>query len=75
MQFESIDDLPENVRHVLPHHAQEIFQAAFNSAWDEYADPADRRGDSSREETAFAVAWSAVERSYHKDDSGAWVPR
>lgn len=44
MKFESSDDPPEDVRHVLPMHAQEVFRAAFNNAWDEYVDPTDRRG-------------------------------
>lgn len=48
MQYETIDDLPAPVRHHLPHHAQEIYRAAFNNAWNEYADPADRLDGNSR---------------------------
>jgi cation transport regulator len=33
----------------LPEHAQEIYKEAFNSAWDQYKDKADRRDDASRE--------------------------
>ncbi len=29
-------DLPDSVKNVLPAHAQDIFKATFNSAWDEY---------------------------------------
>ncbi|MGE5382264.1 MAG: ChaB family protein, partial [Omnitrophica WOR_2 bacterium] len=36
MPYKEIDDLPERVRGNLPKHAQEIYLAAFNSAWDEY---------------------------------------
>lgn len=76
MPYPSTADLPSNVRDVLPAHAQEIYRAAFNNAWDEYADPAHRRGDESQEETAHRVAWSAVERQYAKDQqSGAWRRR
>lgn len=73
MQYETIDDLPAPVRHHLPHHAQEIYRAAFNNAWNEYADPADRLDGDSREESAHRVAWGAVERVYTKTSDGAWV--
>ncbi|WP_422614769.1 ChaB family protein [Methylobacter svalbardensis] len=41
-------------------HAQEIYRAAFNSAWDEYAQD---------EERAHKVAWSSVKKRYEKDES------
>ena len=56
MPYATLDDLPPAAQH-LPVHAQEIFRAAFNAAWDEYG------GD---EETAFRVAWAAVKRRYEK---------
>ena len=71
MPYDTLKELPENVRNVLPKQAQEIYQAAFNNAWDQYKDPEDRRGDQSREETAHKVAWSAVKESYEKKD-GKW---
>jgi cation transport regulator len=67
MPYDTLDDLPENVTNVLPKHAQEIYRAAFNSAWDEYKDPSERRGDASREETAHKVAWAAVKKEYEKE--------
>jgi cation transport regulator len=67
MPYHTLDDLPENVTNVLPKHAQEIYRAAFNSAWDEYRDPDERRRDASREETAHKVAWAAVKKEYEKD--------
>lgn len=73
MPYDKLSDLPENVRDNLPKHAQEIYQAAFNNAWEQYKDPKDRRGNASREETAHKVAWSAVEQKYEKDEkSGRW---
>ncbi len=75
MPYKSISDLPDSVSDNLPKHAQEIYQKAYNSAWDEYADPSDRRGDDSREETAHQVAWAAVKKSYHKNDEGRWVKK
>ena len=34
MPYKTISDLPENVKNVLPKHAQEIYHQAFNSAWE-----------------------------------------
>ena len=56
MPYASRSDLPDNVKHVLPAHAQDIYQQAFNSAWDQYKEAEDRRGDDSREEVAHKVA-------------------
>ena len=73
MAYETVKELPESVRNNLPKHAQEIYKEAYNSAWDQYKDPADRRGDASREETAHRVAWAAVKNDYEKDESsGKW---
>jgi cation transport regulator len=76
MPYERVSDLPESVRDNLPKHAQEIYRAAFNSAWEQYDEPAERRAGRSREETAHAVAWSAVEQTYEKDArTGKWVEK
>lgn len=73
MPYNNIDDLPEGVRDNLPKHAQEIYLSAFNNAWDQYKDAADRLADSSREETAHRVAWSAVKKTYAKNkETGKW---
>jgi cation transport regulator len=68
----NIEDVPENIRHELPRHALEIFAAAFNSAFKEYEDPSKRRGDESREEAAYSVAWAAVKKMYEKGPDGKW---
>lgn len=52
MPYQSNDELPDSVRNNLPKHAQDIYRKAFNSAWEEYKDPEDRRGNDSREEVA-----------------------
>ncbi|MGB3747989.1 MAG: putative cation transport regulator ChaB [Rhodanobacter sp.] len=72
MPYSSISNLPDSVRDNLPKHAQEIYKEAFNSAWEEYADKDERRGDESREEVAHKVAWSAVKQKYEKDGDGDW---
>jgi cation transport regulator len=71
MPYDTLEELPENVKNVLPKQAQEIYKEAYNSAWDHYEDPQDRRADQSREETAHKVAWSAVKDVYEKKD-GKW---
>lgn len=73
MPYETRSELPDSVKDTLPAHAQDIYQAAFNNAWDEYADPDKRRGDDSREEVAHKVAWAAVKQSYEKNEAGHWV--
>ena len=73
MPYKTINDLPQSVKHVLPKHAQEIYKEAFNSAYEEYKDPEDRRGDADREEVAHKVAWSAVKKAgYQKGVDDKW---
>ena len=66
MPYKTNKDLPKNVTHMLPAHGQDIYREAFNHAWQEYANPAERRDDASQEETAHKVAWSAVKKKYEK---------
>ncbi len=64
MPYKNLSDLPESVRDNLPKHAQEIYRAAFNNAWEQY---------SHEEERAHKVAWAAVKNEYTKDEkSGKW---
>ncbi len=72
MPYKDLSDLPDSVKDNLPKHAQEIYRAAYNSAWDEYKDPEDRRDDASREEVSHRVAWAAVGQKYEKGESGRW---
>lgn len=65
MPYDKLSDLPDSVKDNLPHHAQEIFKEAFNSASEEY----------DKEETAFKVAWSAVKKKYEKNDDDKWVEK
>lgn len=73
MPYDRNADLPKQVTGNLPEHAQTIYRKAWNSAWDDYKDPDDRRGNADREETAHRVAWAAVKNEYEKDDDGHWV--
>ncbi|WP_395477688.1 ChaB family protein [Rickettsia endosymbiont of Pantilius tunicatus] len=62
--------MPDSVKNHLPKHAQDIYREAFNHALEQYESPKKRRGNDSRETVAHKVAWSAVEKKYHKGD---WV--
>lgn len=66
MPYKEKSDLPDSVQHVLPAHAQEIYKEAFNSAWEQYKDKADRRDDASREETAHRVPGRPLNRIMKK---------
>lgn len=67
MPYKKLSDLPDSVRDHLPKHAQEIYRAAYNNAWDEYDHD---------EERAHRVAWAAVKHKYEKDEeTGDWKPK
>lgn len=74
MPYDKLAGLPDSVKDNLPKHAQEIYQAAFNSAWQQYDKPEERRGDATREETAHRVAWAAVKDKYEKQGD-KWVAK
>lgn len=68
MPYASNADLPPALRAHLPEHAQDIFRAAFNHAYDSH------HGDPRQEEIAHRIAWAAVKRSYVKEGTD-WVRR
>ncbi|WP_031336608.1 ChaB family protein [Rhodopseudomonas sp. B29] len=70
MPYASIDDLPPALQVRLPLHAQQIYIAAFNNAFAEYAE----RGPEEQEATAHRVAWAAVKKQYRKDGE-RWIAR
>lgn len=75
MPYKRNSELPDTVRENLPEHGQDIYREAFNSAWEEYKNPSERKENASREETAHRVAWSAVKKKYEKDSKGKWVEK
>ncbi len=74
MPYDRNDDLPKSVKDKLPAYAQDIYRSAYNSAWDQYDQPAERRGNNKREETAHQVAWAAVKKKYTKSGD-RWVAK
>lgn len=64
--YETVDELPNNIKNVLPVSAQIIWLKAFNSAIK----------DGNNEETAIKIAWSAVKKKYKKvEDQKKWVKK
>ena len=74
MPYRTNQELPDSVNDYLPSHAQDIYREAFDSAWNEYRDPAKRRGDESLEAVAHKVAWAAVKQKYEKVGN-QWRPK
>lgn len=73
MPYSRNAELPAAVRAHLPAHAQDVYRAAFNSAWEQYDQPGERRGGDSREAVAHKVAWTAVKQAgYARDEEGDW---
>jgi cation transport regulator ChaB len=67
MPYVKKEDLPEAVRNALPEHAQTIYQAAYNAAWEHYGKQAQA------EARCAAIAWAAVKRAgYAKGEDGTW---
>lgn len=67
MPYATNSDLPARVRKVLPRHAQDIYRAAFNSAYQRYG--------AARESVAHRIAWAAIKRRYIKRTAAFWVAR
>ncbi len=64
--FKNIDELPDNVKNVLPIPAQMIWMKVFNSIFEETSD----------EVRAIRGAWSEVGKQYEKDpDKKKWVKK
>lgn len=71
MPYKNLSELPDSVTDNVPKHAQEIYKEAYNSAWEQYKDPKERKDDATREETSHKVAWAAVKQKYEKEN-GNW---
>lgn len=65
MPYDRTSELPDGVKK-LPQGGQEIYMAAFNSAFKQY------NGD---EPKSHATAWTAVETKYKKNTEGEWVAK
>ena len=69
MPYKSISELPPPVKDNLPTHAEEIYMAAYNSAWEQHGK------EPNAEITCNKIAWDAVKRAYKKNAEGQWVAK
>jgi len=67
MPYATNADLPVPIHKILPQRAQDIYRAAFNSAYERYGPE--------HEAVAHRIAWAAVKRSYVQRAPGIWVRR
>ena len=56
MPYGSIQELPENVRDVLPKHAQDIHKAVYSSALKQHPESEDCDDNAPQEEASAGVA-------------------
>ncbi len=66
MPYQRLQELPGSVRDHLPKHAQEIYRAAYNSAWDEYDHD---------EERAPGGVGGGEAQVRKNDETGDWVKK
>ncbi len=64
MPFPTLASLPDAVKK-LPQHGQEIYQSAFNSAFEQTDDEA----------RSHAIAWAAVKMKFRQNEEGNWVAK
>jgi len=68
-------DLPDSVKDNLPVGAQDIYQEAFNNAYERFKDPSKLKYGGDRESASHRVAWNAVKKVYVKNEAGKWVKK
>lgn len=74
MPYDSIADLPDTIKENLPKAAQEIYQGAYNSTWEEFDTSKERQDDASKEDICHLAAMNAVEEEYKKENDH-WVKK
>ena len=63
MPYDSLAELPENVREALPAEAQRVWLSAYNSA------------DEEEEGARAAIAWAAVRNAGWEKENDQWVKK
>ncbi len=72
MNDEELPDLPKNLRHELPRHAQQLYQAAYDRVYETSRASGEDHDAQALAETAHKAALLAVEMEYEKDEQGRW---
>ena len=74
--YDTIEELPEEIRRHLPLEAQRIYLDAYNQAWEEHDRLRQHRQESlSPESLAEEIAWAAVQTRFYRGDNGSWHRR
>jgi cation transport regulator len=74
MRYETIGDLPDTIKTVLPEEAQEIYLEAYQKSWDNYKEH--MGGELSQASVAHRDGWSAMKKVYIEDEkTGEWYRR
>jgi cation transport regulator len=71
MLYNSIDELPEDLKRKLPIPSQELYIQIFNSAWEEYGDPHKLKGEPDRELVAHQIAIDRLKKLSFEDTNDA----
>jgi len=69
MPYKTLSELPPPVKDNLPTHAEEIYMAAYNSAWEQHGK------ENNAEIICNSIAWAAVKKAYKKNTEGKWVAK
>ena len=71
--YDSIEELPDTVRDVLPREAQEVYLEGFTESWESYDE--EKTSEMSQEAVANRDAWALVKTKFTRDDeTGKWHP-
>ncbi len=74
MRYETLEDLPDTLKDVLPEEAQKIYLEAYQEAWDAYKPEVG--GDLGQAGMAHRDAWHAMKQEFiHDEKKGRWYKR
>lgn len=65
MNYQSLEDLPQEITEKLPKYGQQVFMTAYNAVSD----------NGMNSENATQVAWNSVKNIYQQDKDGNWVSK
>jgi cation transport regulator len=72
MTYNTVKELPKDIRERLPEHAQEIYCAAYNLTVEEHLASHHNHDENELQDMADQAAWQRVQMEYHQDDTGNW---
>jgi cation transport regulator len=67
--YETIANLPDTIKDILPEEAQRIYLETYQRSWETYEEG--QGGEMGQEAVAHRDGWNAVKRDYVKDEKSA----